>query len=443
MIKRKRAGVVFGAAAVATGMLLSACGGNGSSESDGPQASGENGGSSSEELEDVELRMTWWGGDARHEGTQAAIAAFEEKYPHISVVTDFGGFDGYLDKITTQYAGGNSPDVMQLYNEVIVEFADRDQLYDLNDAVTDGVLSLDGWAEDVIDMNTVNDKLVALTFGSNTHGFIFNETISEDLGVEIPDEGYSWEDLKTYSLAIAEASNGETVGTNDLAHGYQPFEVWAKQHGEEFLTADGIGFSAETLEGYWSYWEDMRSIGAVPSPDVSTEYQGTPFNAVVDNVTASTFIFINQFEMVTEATPDDLTILRMPGEGGTPGQYQRAAMNLAISSQSEHPKEAAMLVDFLLNSEEANAAMGVERGIPSNTNMFATATQDVNEIGQEANAIFESVVENGAPAPVPAPAGSAAVNTLFAEYAEEVQFGNMSVSEAVEKFLAEAESELG
>lgn len=439
MIRRNRRVFSLGAAALTAGLVLSACGGADTKQGDGGSSSpGE-----SQEPEEIELRMTWWGGDARHEGTQAAIDEFENKYPHIKVVTDFGGFDGYLDKITTQYSGGNSPDVMQLYNEVIVEFAERGQLYDLNDAVEAGVLSLDGWADDVIDMNTVDGQLVALTFGSNTHGFIFDETLAGDLGVDIPADGYSWDDLKQYSLDVVAKSDGEVFGTNDLSHGYQPFEVWAKQHGEEYLTADGIGFSADTLEGYWDFWADMRDNGAVPSPDVSTEYQGTPFNAVVDNVTTSTFIFINQFEMVTDATPDEITIRRMPGEGGTPGQYQRAAMNLAVSSQSDHPEEAAMLVDFLLNSEEANAALGVERGIPSNMNMFDVATQDTNEIVQQANAIFESVVENGSPAPVPAPAGSAAVNTLFEEYAQQVQFGQMSVSEAVEKFLAEAESELG
>ena len=59
--------------------------------------------------EPVELRITWWGGDARHEVTNAAIDEFEALHPNITVVRDFGGFEGYLDKVTTQYAGGNSP----------------------------------------------------------------------------------------------------------------------------------------------------------------------------------------------------------------------------------------------------------------------------------------------------------------------------------------------
>jgi multiple sugar transport system substrate-binding protein len=53
------------------------------------------------------------------------------------------------------------------------------------------------------------------------------------------------------------------------------------------------------------------------------------------------------------------------------------------------------------------------------------------------------VRENGAPAPVPAPAGSGTVNTLFAEVAQQVQFGQLSPADAAKQFMAQAASELG
>lgn len=391
----------------------------------------------------VEIRFTWWGGDARHELTNKALDAFEAANDDITVVRDFGGFDGYLDKITTQYAGGNSPDVIQLYNEVLVEFADRGQLWDLNQAVEDGALSLEGWPQDVVDMTTVGGELAALTFGSTTHAFIYDQTKAAEFGVETPADGYSWDDLATYAAAITKASGGKVWGTTDLSHSYQIFEVWAKQNGEEFLTADGIGFSQATLESFWQYWADMRESGAVPSPDVSTEYIGTPYDAVVQGVVTSTFLFTNQFQSVADSTPSELSIARMPGESPTPGQYLRSAMNLTVSKQSKHPEAAARLVDFLLNSDEANEILGTDRGFPSNADVFEVATTGLEGPSAASAEIFESVRSNGSPAPVPAPVGSAAVNTLFSEYAQQVQFGQLSVSDAATQFLAAAESELG
>lgn len=419
--------VVAMATALAVAATLAACSSPAAEEEAGP----------------IELRMTWWGGDARHELTNQALDLFEEQNEGITVIRDFGGFDGYLDKVTTQYAGGNSPDVIQLYNEVLVEFAGRGQVYDLNQAVDAGTISLDGWPEDLVATNTIDGALSALPFGLSTHGFIFDEAASAALGVEVPGEGFTWEDLAEYGAEIRTASGGATAGVTDLSHSYQVFEVWAKQSGEEFLTADGIGFDEDTLVDFWSYWAEMRESGAATPPDVSSEYLGTPYDAVIAGVSTSTFLFVNQYQGVQDSTPNALALTRMPSEGSDPGQYLRTAMNLIVSSQSEHPEAAAKLVDFLLNNEEANAILGIDRGVPANGNVVAAATGSVNEVVGRAMAIIESVRESGSAAPVPAPIGSGTVNTIFSEFAQQVQFGQLTIEEAAAQFLAQAASELG
>ncbi|MFT4030154.1 MAG: extracellular solute-binding protein [Protaetiibacter sp.] len=393
--------------------------------------------------EEIELRMTWWGDDQRHEVTNAALDRFEELNPNITVVRDFSGFDGYLDKITTQYTGGNSPDVIQLYNEVLVEFASRGQLVDLSTQVDAGNLSLDGWPDDLIEVNTVEGALSALPFGLSTHGFIFDTTALEALGIEAPSGDYSWDGLAEFAAEVRTASGGSLAGVTDLSHIYQVFEVWAKQHGEGFLDEDGLAFSADTLESFWQYWADLRASGGATAPDVTSEYQSTPYDAVVAGVAASTYLFTNQYDGVQERTPNVISLERFPDESEEPGQYLRTAMNLTISAQSKHPEAAAKLVDFLLNDEEANGILGLNRGFPGNANVIDAASADANDNVKKAIAIFESVRENGSAAPVPAPAGSGNVNTLFAEVAQQVQFGQLSVEDAVAQFMSQAESELG
>lgn len=395
------------------------------------------------EIVPVELRMSWWGGDARHEITNQVLDLFEAKNEGITVIRDFGGFSGYLDKVTTQYAGGNSPDVVQLYNEVLVEFAERGQLYDLNLAVDAGILSLDGLPQDLLETSTVDGKLSALPFGLSTQGFIFDEVRSAELGVEIPADGYTWDDLANYSAKISAASGGQTSGVLDHASFYQVFEIWAKQRGEEFLIPEGIGFSEQTLVDYWAYWAGLRASGAATAPDVSSEYRSGPFDAVIAGVTTSSFLFVNQFASVQDQTPNALALRRFPSEADSPGQYLRTAMNLVVSSQSKHPEEAAKLVDFLVNDPEANAILGTERGIPANGGVVDAATAGVSDSVAKAIVIIESVRASGSPAPVPAPVGSGTVNNLFAEFAEQVAFGRLSSQEAAAQFLVQAASELG
>ena len=49
------------------------------------------------------------------------------------------------------------------------------------------------------------------------------------------------------------------------------------------------------------------------------------------------------------------------------GWTAKPATLYAVSKNTDHPKEAAMLLDFLLNSKEAALLQGVEKGIPLST----------------------------------------------------------------------------
>lgn len=422
---RNRKGLKLAAVVASTAVMLSlaACtSSEGDSDSDEP----------------IELRMAWWGDDVRHEITNSALDKFEDLNPGITVVRDFSGFDGYLDKITTQYTGGNSPDVFQFYNEVLVEFASRGQLSDLSKGV-----SQDGWDDSLLEVSTVDGELAAMPFGLSTQGFIFDTTAVEALGLTAPTGDYSWDDLADFAAEVRSASGGSLAGVTDLSHGYQVFEVWAKQRGEDFMDADGLAFKEKTLADFWQYWADLRASGGATTPDITSEYQGTPYDAVVAGVAASTFLFTNQYDGVQGRSPNVISLERFPGEGDEAGQYMRTAMNLVISKQSKHQEAAAKLVDFLLNNEEANTILGLNRGFPANANVIAAASAGANENVQRAIEIFESVRENGAPAPVPAPAGSGTVNTLFAEIAQQVQFGQLSPADAAKQFMTQAASELG
>ncbi len=61
----------------------------------------------------ADLRMSWWGGDSRHKATQEALKVCGEKHGH-TVAPEFTGFDGHLEKVTTQLAGGTEADIMQI-----------------------------------------------------------------------------------------------------------------------------------------------------------------------------------------------------------------------------------------------------------------------------------------------------------------------------------------
>ncbi|MNC30998.1 hypothetical protein D3C75_793020 [compost metagenome] len=48
------------------------------------------------------------------------------------------------------------------------------------------------------------------------------------------------------------------------------------------------------------------------------------------------------------------------------GVYFKTAQMLSVAKSTKHPKEAAILVNFLLNDPQSVEALGLERGIPLN-----------------------------------------------------------------------------
>lgn len=423
---RKKVGLKLAAAAIGTALVLSGCAAGGGAE---------------EPAGDVELRFAWWGSDTRHEITNKVLDLFEEQNPGITVARDFGGFDGYRDKLLTQFAGGNPPDVFQLYDEVLREFVDRGQLLDLQTVIPDP-LSLDGWPDNFVESGTVDGTLGALQFGLTTQAIVWNEDLMKQYGVEVPGEGWTWDDYAKTAAAVTAASGGSVFGTTDLSGGYQAFEVWAKQKGEDYLDGDGLAFTAKTLESYWDYWTEMRASGAATPADVTAETP-TPYDIFIAGKSASAFIMANQFGGVTSSVATPVGMTRMPGEAKTPGQYLRTSMSIAAAANSKHPEEAAKLINFLLNNKEALAILGTERGVPANANVIEAATASLDATGKASVEMIESVRANGATPVVPAPPGAGNVNLLFAEIAQQVAFGQVTVKDGVADFMKRAPEELG
>ncbi len=112
------------AVAIATTLLAaSACGG----DSGG-------GGDSAAADEPVTLRFTWWGGDTRTKLTQQAIDAYKKDHPNVTIKGEFGEWSGYWDKLATTVAANDAPDIIQMDEKYLREYADRGALLDLKKA---------------------------------------------------------------------------------------------------------------------------------------------------------------------------------------------------------------------------------------------------------------------------------------------------------------------
>ena len=79
------------------------------------------------------------------------------------------------------------------------------------------------------------------------------------------------------------------------------------------------------------------------------------------------------------------------------GSYNKVSLMFSISAKTEHPHEAAMLLNYLLNDEEGAALMGNERGIPESKAALAVCeaegkvyplTAEAHKIVMDSNPLY-------------------------------------------------------
>lgn len=140
------------AVGIMAGMTTGCGGGSGSAGAGAAPApgggqTGENGGAGASDGQ-VVLRFAWWGGEERHNATLAAIEKYQELNPNVIIEPEYGGFDGYQQKLITQLSGNSAADIIQI---------DQPWLADIN---KQGELLMDLNTTDNIDLSQFDETFL-------------------------------------------------------------------------------------------------------------------------------------------------------------------------------------------------------------------------------------------------------------------------------------------
>ena len=307
----------------------------------------------------IELSLSWWGNDVRHEYTLAAIQEFENQHPEINVVCHYSDWSGYQVRSDAQMASNTEADVMLINYAWIRQYSpDGRAYYDIN-TLTEYV-DLRNFTAEELDYGMQEGKLNALPTALNTQTIYINKTVYDRYGLDIP---RTWEDY----FEAAKAMNGEVYPLGMVAKSLYFFCIaYAEQTlGKPFMTIDGsLHFTPEDLEVMIDFYCRLIDEQVMPQPEyfdslkISTGEYGGTMAWVSDASSHCSKAIENGFEMVIADYPaaDSARV----GDGW----YAKPATMYAISANTEHPKEAAMLLDFLVNSPEMAKLQGVEKGVP-------------------------------------------------------------------------------
>jgi multiple sugar transport system substrate-binding protein len=222
--------------------------------------------------------------------------------------------------------------------------------------------------------------------------------------------------------------------------------VFTRQRGEDFYTADGkLGASAATLEAWFQRFIDLRASGGYPPPGFIEKVGSTAAQSYVAKGTvASQIIATNNLTAYQSACDNDLVLLRIPGE--TNGQRRGMSVDCsqlwAISAQSEHPKEAAALLNFLVNDPDAYTEMLTTRGVPPTPTVTNAIRDQLPEHDRAATEFLDALGKEDLAPTYVYPKGADSFASLLETTAAEVEFGRQTPAQAAQILVETAASDL-
>lgn len=415
-----------GGSLAALGLTAAGCGGSGSGDGT------------------VTIRYAWWGSDDRAKRINRTIELFEEKYPKIKVKTDFQPYLDFWKKFNTQASGGNPPDVFQNAIGFLRKYDQRNVLLDLNAQAKAGNLRLDGFRAGLEKFGEVDGKLLGVPVGSNSMALVIDKPVFEKAGVT-PKTGWTWDDFHTAMEKIRKQGRSGDSGLYGVMYLYDPY---LRQRGKAFFTKDGLGFDEADLKEWWTKGYAGVKSGIYADPKKVAQIK--PKSAVAAEIAASEFTWDNFTVRYTAEGKSEYGLAPLPTtDGKKTGQYLGSLM-LSGSKRTQHPKEVAQFIDFMVHDPEVAKIMGYDRGVPTTTAQYEAykpaeeKDKVIASVNKEIAAYEEQLVDAGVLETItPHPAGADVCEAAFLRIAEELALGERSVDEAVKQFFTECKTALG
>ncbi|MBP2330503.1 multiple sugar transport system substrate-binding protein [Kibdelosporangium banguiense] len=392
------------------------------------------------------LVFRWWGGEARNRAYQQTLDLFKQK-TGITVTAQFSGYDGYFNKLNTEFAGGNPPDIFQMDTALVSTYAAKGVLTDLSRYIPD-TIHLDTLYPAVRTAGTVGGKPYGVPSGSGYAPVVYDKNVFEQAKIPVPTDNWTWNDFTTIAGELSKAMGSGKYGALDASRDDSgALQPWLRQRGKDLYTAEGVlGFNEDDLKEWFTYWEGLRKSGAICPPEMLSNADSATGNhpLITGQVAMTTGWGLAQIQPLTQHALDIVIVPR--GSNGKTGQAPSGGVLLSVPVKSSNPDGAAKLIDFFATDTDAIKIMGIQRGFPPsdkalNTLLPSLSASDKRDVtyGQY---VSQEVVKDGIPNAPTAPAGYNDVKNALDAAAKQVAFAKMSVADGVTRFFSDAKTAL-
>ncbi|MBP3243369.1 MAG: carbohydrate ABC transporter substrate-binding protein [Ruminococcus sp.] len=335
-----------------------------------------------EQIEQTQITLSWWGNDKRNEYTLEAVELFEEQHPEIKVKCNYSEWSGYEARSRVQMNSDTEADVMQINVGWLSEYsADGKGYYDL-DSLSEYV-DLSCFPDKILDYGRMNGVLNAIPIAMNAETIYYNMDILNKYGISPPK---TWDEVTAAAEILSKDNIYILAGASKSMWLYTL--TYAEQViGKPFLNEDEtLAYTPEEVQVMIDFYCDMVKKKVFPQVEYyqKIDIDNNTYAGTIGWVSDAINYFSTVMDKGQNVIAGDYTAFS-PEDAGK-GWYAKPATLYAISKNTVHPVESAMLLDFMLNSEDWALLQGVEKGIP----ISSKAKKALDEAGQLSGLQYEA-----------------------------------------------------
>ena len=390
----------------------------------------------------VSMTFTWWGNQTRNERTQAALDLYSEQNPGVTFDTQPAEWNDYWTKLSTLAAGNSLPECLQMDYSYLAQYVAADLLVDLTPYVEDGTLDVSNVSQSILDAGSIDGKLYAICGGVNAPSLFYNKTLLDSLGITVKDN-MTIDEFEAVAREVYEKSGVKTdlpysAGDNYLPYAMRSHDV-VKLFNEDSLN---VTDAASLVPGFQIYEDGVKDgwiIGAdVHAELTSNSVEQSPLVYFSSEATQSWcgFFWSNQLSAMVAAAPEgmEIGITTWPSENPQKSNFLKPSQFFAVSRDAgENEAEAVKVVNYLLNSEDANKILLGERGVPASSVVASAIAPLQDETAQVVTKYVNDVVTPNSSAISPAiPDGANEVYDYYNQLVDKILYGQMTAQEAAE-----------
>jgi len=342
-------------------------------QAEGTSAAGNTGQTAATGGEEITLRFSWWGGDERNAATLEVIEQFEQLHPNVKIEAEYGGNDGYHDKLATQLASGTAPDIVQVDPEIFPTYVyTGDYFIDYKDYEMD----LSNFEESYISLpinGGYDGKQLGLPSGISGAGILVNKDLADVIGLDFTKK-YDWNELIEMGKKVREYDKDLYLlcANKEYIANLVVFNYGKQLIGAPFFDSDTgkMNITEDQLKQVFDYVQLLYDEEVVAPASYQASYSNDNLQSDanwMDGKYVAAFTYVSTIDVMVAANPEpNYYLSQLPLLAGSTesGWASNTPQVFAVTKTSAHQEMAVEFMNYFFNDETAVATLGCTRSVP-------------------------------------------------------------------------------